>query len=129
MAFTLATRDVDQFRAAVTWFFQCELFGHNPDDPCDITLLQSLKFPGVSLVAYILLELFPVINFIYVINYRMLKKWCCKYLLRRDQSSSSSREQQQKQQYTNSNSLSLSTKLTNSIQPSIDPTLDQKCPV
>lgn len=89
MAFTLSTSRISQFRTAVQINFLCERRGFNPDAPCDRTLLDSFKFPEVNLLAYILLELFPVINFTYVIKFRVLKKWCCHYILRRGEEHSS----------------------------------------
>ncbi len=82
MAFTLATRNVHLFRHAVKVNFACESRGYNPDSPCDRSELEALKYPGVSLVAYLFLELFPVINFIYVINFRKVKKWICRYFMK-----------------------------------------------
>ena len=84
MAFTLATRNVKQFRAAITWHFLCESRGHDPANPCDRTQLEGLKYPGVSLVAYIMLVLFPTINFTYIINFRKLKRWFCTRVLKRE---------------------------------------------
>jgi hypothetical protein len=88
MAFTLATTRIQQFRTAVKLNFFCESPGFNPDAPCDRTLIDDLKFPEVNLLAYMLLELFPVINFIYVIKFRVVKKWCCRYVLKRESQSS-----------------------------------------
>lgn len=90
MAFTLGTRNISSFRTAVFINFICESFGYNPDAPCDRSLIDSLKYPGVNLVAYLMLELFPVINFTYVIKFRVLKKWFCRYVLRRGEDRSSS---------------------------------------
>lgn len=93
MAFSLATRNLGQFRTAVAINFQCESSGLTPlvadgdeaTPTCDASRsqLEALKFPWVNLVAYMLLVLFPVINFTYVIKFRVLKKWCCAYVLRR----------------------------------------------
>ena len=82
--FTLATRSVSQFRLAIKHNFLCECLGHDPESPCDRSQLEGLRYPGVSLVAYMLLVLFPVINFTYVINFRKLKRWIHKNVLRRE---------------------------------------------
>ena len=89
MAFTLSTSRITQFRTAVTLNFLCERLGFNPDAPCDRSLLDGFKFPEVNLLAYILLELFPVINFTYVIKFRIMKKWICVHILRRKDDDSS----------------------------------------
>lgn len=89
LAFTLSTRNIGSFRTAVLINFICESFGFNPEAPCDRSLIDDLKFPGVNLVAYTMLGLFPVINFTYVIKFRVLKKWFCQYVLGRGKESSS----------------------------------------
>ncbi len=82
--YTLATRSVSQFRLAIQHNFLCECMGHNPEAPCDRSQLEGLRYPGVSLVAYMLLVLFPVINFTYVINFRKLKRWFYRFVLRKE---------------------------------------------
>lgn len=89
LAFTLSTSRISQFRTSVQINFFCESRGFNPDAPCDRSQLDSYKFPEVNLIAYMLLELFPVINFTYVIKFRTLKKWVCIHILRREEERSS----------------------------------------
>lgn len=83
MAFSLATRNVNQFRTAVTLHFLCESRGHNPANPCDRTQLEELKYPGVNLIAYVMLVLFPAISFTYVINFRKLKRWFFRVVVKK----------------------------------------------
>ena len=82
MAFTLSIRNGTQFREAVNSNFLCESRGHNAESPCDRKELQSLKYPGVNIVAYVMLLLFPTINFTYVINFRKLKQWIVRHFLK-----------------------------------------------
>ena len=82
-AFTLALRVSTNFRTALKWYFACESQGYNPASPCDRSQLEGLRNPGISLIGYILLELFPLVNFIYVINVKETKKWICRWICRR----------------------------------------------
>ena len=88
MAFTLTVRNVGDFRAAVVAHFRCEATGFNPDDPCDRSSFEDIRYPSVSLLAYMLLLLFPVINFTFVINFRGARKWLCKHVLKSEETSS-----------------------------------------
>lgn len=90
-AFTLAMRNVDFFRDELGRHFACEARGFNPDSPCDRERFESTRHPVASLLAYILLLLFPVINFTFVINFRETRKWVCQHLLKREESFSNDR--------------------------------------
>ena len=83
MGFTLATRRVTEFRVAVAVYFQCETPGHDPANPCDRSKFEGLLNPALSLLAYVMLLLFPVMNFTFVINFRWLKGRFCHYVLKR----------------------------------------------
>lgn len=89
MAFTLGARNLTQFRTAVVTNFVCESQGYNPEAPCDRSQLESLKYPGINVLAYSLLLLFPVINFTYVIKFRVLKKWLCRCMFNKKREVSS----------------------------------------
>ena len=82
MAFTLSTRNVNQYRKALKRNFLCERFGHDPSNPCDRSEVDSLKYPEINIFAYLLLVLIPCVNLIFVINYRKMKHWFCVHILR-----------------------------------------------
>ena len=44
-----------------------------PIDPCDRTGFEQLAFPAATAVSFILIELSPLVNFVFVINIQDLK--------------------------------------------------------
>ena len=79
-AFTLIARDKDKFMLAIKSYFECEAKDVlDPNDSCDRSYIQP-PYVVLSSLSYILLGLFPVVNFIFVISVRRLKqyiqKWC-----------------------------------------------------
>ena len=74
LAFSLTTRDGDRFISEVLSYFECERKGVDPDNPCDTSGYISLLNVAITSISYILLGLFPLVNFIFVINVRELKQ-------------------------------------------------------
>ena len=74
LAFSLTTRDENQFATEVLHYFECERKGVDPDNPCDTSGYTSLPDVAITSISYILLGLFPSVNFIFVINVRELKQ-------------------------------------------------------
>ena len=88
-AFTLIARDKDEFLSSVKSYFQCEAYGElDQNDTCERSYIQ-LPHVILSSLSYILLGLFPGVNFIFVISVRGLKrymrirKWCASCLFKR----------------------------------------------
>ena len=75
-SFTLATRNSGPFVMQLQAYFACEGRGHDPDNPCDRNNFRQLAYPGVATTSFILLDLFPVVNLLYVLNIRELKDKC-----------------------------------------------------
>ena len=85
-AFTLTTRDGDEFTSAVFRYFECESKGVDPNNPCDPSGYIKLLHVALSSLSYILLGLFPMVNFIFVISVRELKQYMkkqCPFLFKR----------------------------------------------
>ena len=73
LAFSLTIRDGDRFIKEVLLYFQCESKGVDPANPCDTSGYTVVLNVALTSLSYILLGLFPVVNFIFVINVRELK--------------------------------------------------------
>ena len=77
-AFTLSTKNLPLLAAALLNYFSCEQGGYDPEAPCrrsdfgDITAFSTLS--------HILVGLLPIVNLVYVLNFKELKKHCilCK---------------------------------------------------
>ena len=82
-AFTLIARDKDKFFNEIIRYFACESKG--PDEPCPRNYIQ-LPHSILSSLSYILLGLFPMVNFIFVISVQGLREYLqrrCPCLFRR----------------------------------------------
>ena len=77
-AFTLTTRDGDGFYSAVLRYFECESKGVDPNNPCDQSSYTKQLHVALTSLSYILLGLFPMVNFIFVISVRELKQYLQK---------------------------------------------------
>ena len=77
-SFTLAARNSNLFAAQLLDYFICEQSGHNPDAPCDRDSFRQLAYPGVTAVAFVLLDLFPSVNLVYALNVMQVKKKCAR---------------------------------------------------
>ena len=80
LAFTLTVRDSKRYTMAVLRYFECEKNGvtEDSDNPCDrsgYTIVLNIILRSMS---YILLGFYPMVNFIFVINIRELKKYLKK---------------------------------------------------
>lgn len=85
-AFTLTIRDEEEFSSAVLRYFECESKGVDPDNPCDPSSYIKLLHIALTSLSYILLGLFPMVNFIFVISVRELKQYMrkqCPFLFKR----------------------------------------------
>ena len=74
LGFSLATRDVQRFTTEVTRYFECERKGMDPDNICDASGYQNLPNITIASLSYILIGMYPLFNFIYVIDVRVLKQ-------------------------------------------------------
>ena len=66
--FTLTTKDIDQNTLALTEYFECEKNGRNNTCSHD-----SQQHPVLSLMAFVLLGLYPTVNLLFAINVQELK--------------------------------------------------------
>ena len=73
-AFTLIVQDAEKLISARLLYFQCESKGIDPDNPCDPNIHIKLDHVALTSLSYILLGLFPVVNFVFVISVRDLKE-------------------------------------------------------
>ena len=67
-AFTLIVQDADRLSSALLRYFECESKGVDPNNPCDPNTYIKLQHVAVISLSYILLGLFPVVNFVFVIS-------------------------------------------------------------
>ena len=79
-AFTLSTKNLPREAAAILDYFSCEQGGHDPEALCSRSEFEKWDISAFTTLSYILLGLFPIVNLVYVLNFRELKKHCvlCK---------------------------------------------------
>ena len=73
-AFTLIVQDAEKLLLARLQYFECEKKGVDPNNPCDPNIYIKLEHVALTSLSYILLGLFPVVNFVFVISVRDLKE-------------------------------------------------------
>ena len=78
-SFTLLTRNSTQFVSSVEQNFLCEQGGHNPSNPCSLSDIESLSYPAVNTLTYILIALLPFVNLLYTVNIQELKELWAKF--------------------------------------------------
>ena len=81
-AFTLIVQDADRLLLARLRYFECERKGVDPNNPCDPNIHIKLEHVALTSLSYILLGLFPVVNFVFVISVRELKEQLQKWFPR-----------------------------------------------
>ena len=75
IAFTVITRNIGQFTAAVADYWRCELTGVDPESPCDeLRALEGLSFPVFTSFSYILLGISPAVHLVFAVNISELKQ-------------------------------------------------------
>ena len=78
-AFTLIVQDADRLFLARLQYFECKRKGVDPNNPCDPNIHIKLEHVALTSLSYILLGLFPVVNFVFVISVRELKEQLRKW--------------------------------------------------
>ena len=76
IAFTVTTRNGVRFAAAVADYWQCELTGVDPENPCDElrASFEKLSFPVLTSFSYILLGISPAVHLVFAVNISELKQ-------------------------------------------------------
>lgn len=74
LGFSLATRSVKRFTSEIIHYFDCERRGVDPDNPCDMSGYINIPNVCISLLSYALIGMYPLINFIYVIDVHEFKQ-------------------------------------------------------
>ncbi len=74
LGFTLATRSAKRTTGEVIRYFDCERKGVDPDNLCDMSGYVNIPNICISLLSYALIGMYPLINFIYVIDVHELKQ-------------------------------------------------------
>ena len=76
IAFSVTRRNNVQFAAAVADYWQCELTGIYPENPCDElrASLEGLLVPVLTSCTYILAGISPAVNLVFVVNIGELKQ-------------------------------------------------------
>ena len=80
LGLALSVRYREQFLSEILCYFQCESKGVDPDNPCDISSYMNRISLTTRTISYILLGLFPLVNFLFVVNVRLLKQHMKKWL-------------------------------------------------
>lgn len=75
LSFSLTVRDGNTFITEVYKYFNCESKGVDPNNPCDTSGYRKVLHIALTSLSYILLGIFPVFNFLFVINVHELKSF------------------------------------------------------
>jgi len=78
-AFTLITRNINNFTTGLQIYFFCEQGGFDPDNLCSRDYLKN-SYPSLVTLSYVLVAFFPIVNFIYVVNLEELNDFIKKLL-------------------------------------------------
>ena len=81
LGFTLRVRGREIFLSEILCYFQCESHGVDPENPCDTSGYDNSLNVVMTAIAYVLLGVFPLANFIFVVNVGELKQNIKKWLL------------------------------------------------
>ena len=73
---SLRVRDREHVNNEIQCYFQCESRGVDPSNPCDTSGYNNPVTITMSTISFILLGLFPLVNFIFVVNIGELKECC-----------------------------------------------------
>ena len=71
--FTDLSRKSDLFEQRLNEYFLCELFGHDPNNPCDRTNLEETFSIPLSIISYALHGVLPLVNLIFIIDAKEIK--------------------------------------------------------
>lgn len=74
LGFSLANRDAERFTTEVVHYFECERKGVDPDNPCDTSGYRRIPNIYIAMLSYVLIGMYPLINFLYVIDVQELKQ-------------------------------------------------------
>ena len=88
LGFALNVRYRGKFLSEIRCYFQCESNGVDPDNPCDGSGYMNHATLTMITIAYSLLGVFPLVNFLFVMNIRVLnqhlKKWLpCQLIMKK----------------------------------------------
>lgn len=76
----LDVRDRERFLSEINCYFQCESNGVDHGNPCDTTTYMNPITLTMTTISYILLGLFPLVNFLFIVNLRVLNQHLEKWL-------------------------------------------------
>ena len=76
----LDVRDRERFLSEINCYFQCESNGVDHGNLCDKTTYMNLITLTMTTISYILLGLFPLVNFLFIIKLRVLNQHLEKWL-------------------------------------------------
>ena len=80
LGLALNVRYREYFLSEILCYFRCESKGVDPDNPCDASGFMNRVTLTMTSIAYVLLGLFPLVNFLFVVNVRLLKQHLEKWL-------------------------------------------------
>ena len=81
-SFTISTRNSEIISEELLNYFVCEGRGNDPNNPCDRNTFSQYLIPELTTISLVLIEIFPVINLVYVLSIKELKekfKSCAKF--------------------------------------------------
>ena len=103
LGLALNVRYRENFLSEIVSYFRCESKGVDPDNPCDASGFMNHVTLTMTSIVYVLLGLFPLVNFLFIVNVRLLKQHLEKWLPRHDQLKGTKERERSKQQcYTKS---------------------------
>ena len=74
LTFSLSQRSIVLLRKELQIYFMCESRGHNPDNPCDRSQFEQYTYPAVFILSLSFVLLAPVVNFLFLVNIKLLKE-------------------------------------------------------
>ena len=73
ISFSLSQRNASQLMKEITKYFTCELYGHDPANPCSRAAFEKFLHPTIGISSNMLLYLTPLVNMVYVVDFQFLR--------------------------------------------------------
>ena len=74
LTFSLTQKNLNRLQEELQSYFVCESQGHDPDNPCDRSQFERLRYPTITILSLIFVLLAPVVNFVFAIKIQLLKE-------------------------------------------------------
>ena len=76
VAFSDFSGKAGMFESEVSRYFQCELLGHDPLNPCDRSRFENIVSPALIVLSIAFYGMLPAVNLVFTISIQDMRKKC-----------------------------------------------------